>query len=58
MKLIDWIINRAKEPSTFSGISSALALTGIVVDPELYGQIGAAVIALVSIFEIVRREKK
>ena len=56
--LLDWIISRGKEPSTWRGIIGALTVAGVVVSPELAEYIIGAGVSLISIFEIMRKEKK
>ena len=54
---MDGLIKRLKEPSTWRGVTGILALLGIAVTPELSDAIIAVAVGLVSIIEILRKEK-
>jgi hypothetical protein len=56
--MIDYIIARLKEPSTYAGIATVLALVGWKLSPELMGAIASAGIAVIALIEIIRREKQ
>jgi hypothetical protein len=56
--MIDYILARLKEPSTYAGLATVLALVGWKLSPELMGAIASAGIAVIALVEIVRREKK
>jgi len=58
MKLITPILNRMKEKSTWAGIATISALVGLKLDPEQFTAIGAAVIGLIGLYEVFRKEKK
>ena len=49
---------RLKEPSTWAGLATVIALTGWVVSPEQWQAISSAVIAVIAAYEILRPEKK
>lgn len=51
------ILDRLKEPSTYRGLSLLLGLIGVTVSPEQATAIGTGVAAILSIIEIVRKEK-
>lgn len=51
------ILDRLKEPSTYRGLSLLLGLIGVSVSPEQATSIGTGVAAILSIIEIVRKEK-
>jgi hypothetical protein len=55
---MDYLVARLKEKSTYSGILALLAAVGVAVDPEQFSAISAAVMALVGVFEVFRRESK
>lgn len=52
----DWIKDRAKEPSTWRGLSILLGLTGVGIAPELVMQIGAVVMSILGGIEVARKE--
>lgn len=58
MKIVDFILKRAKEKSTWAGLTTIAALVGINIDPEQFTAIGTAVIAIIGAVEVFRREKK
>ena len=58
MKIVDFILKRAKEKSTWAGLTTIAALIGINIDPEQFTAIGTAVIAIIGAVEVFRREKK
>ena len=57
MKIIEILINRLKEKSTWAGLATVIALTGLKLDPEHLGAISTAVIGLIGIYEVFRKEK-
>lgn len=57
-KILNAVISRAKEKSTWAGILSLSALIGLKVDPEIFSGISASVIAIVGLYEVIRKEKK
>ena len=57
MKIIEILINRLKEKSTWAGLATVIALTGLKLDPEQLGAISTAVIGLISWYEVFRKEK-
>ena len=56
--VIQFFIDRLKQPSTYSGIGVLANALGVVLSPEAWGEIGMAVIAVIGAFEIVRNERK
>jgi len=53
--MVQWIIDRAKEPSTyagFAGIGAALGMSG-----QLWGAVGALLAAIAGVAAIVMKEK-
>lgn len=52
------LLDRLKEPSTWAGLATVIALTGLVVSPEQWQAISSAVIAVIAAYEILRPEKK
>ena len=57
MKIIEILINRLKEKSTWAGLATVIALTGLKLDPEQLGAISTAVIGFISLYEVFRKEK-
>jgi hypothetical protein len=51
------IITKLKEKSTYAGILALLAAAGWRVDPDTFAAGSAVIIALVGLWEILRREK-
>ena len=58
MKIVELIIARLKEKSTWAGLGTIIALVGLKIDPEQLSAISAAVIALIGAFEVFRKESK
>ena len=58
MKILDYILNRLQEQSTYTGAIFVIAAAGISVDPEKANAIAAAAMALVGAINIFRKEKK
>jgi hypothetical protein len=54
---LQYILSRAKEPSTWRGISILIGVLGIQANPEAINQIGMATGAVISAIEIFRKEK-
>ena len=48
---------RLKEPSTWKGLALLAGILGWNVDPELLPQIGAVVVAVIGLIEVIRKEK-
>jgi hypothetical protein len=58
MKILDYILKRLQEQSTYKGAIFVIAASGISVDPEKANAIAAAAMALVGVINIFRKEKK
>ena len=58
MKILDYILNRLQEQSTYKGAIFVIAAAGISVDPEKANAIAAATMALVGAINLFRKEKK
>ena len=58
MKMLDYILKRLQEQSTYKGVIFVIAAAGISVDPEKANAIAAAAMALVGAINIFRKEKK
>lgn len=56
MKIIEFAITKLKEKSTWAGLATLTALLGLKLEPEQYGAISAAVIALIGVYEVFRKE--
>jgi len=53
-----WILERLKEKSTWAGIATIAASAGLSsVSPELFTGIGAIVISVIGLYEIIRKER-
>lgn len=55
---MNWFIDRLTEPSTWRGLVGLLTSAGIVLSPELAGQIIAAGLAVMGLINILRKEVK
>lgn len=51
------LLNRLKEPSTWAGLATVTALTGLTLHPEQWEAISTFVIAAIALFEVFRPEK-
>ena len=58
MKVLDYLLNRAKEPSTYKGALALAAALGLKLDPEQATAIVAVVLAAIGVWEVFRRERK
>lgn len=54
---MQWILDRLKEKSTWAGLATAIAASGLAWSGELVMGVGTLVIAGISLYEIVRKEK-
>ena len=57
MKIVEIIIARLKEKSTWAGLATVIALTGLKLDPEQLSAIATGVIGLIGVYEVFRKEK-
>jgi len=55
---MDFMLSKLKEKSTYAGLAALLAAFGWKVDPDTFAAGSAAVIAIVALWEILRREPK
>jgi hypothetical protein len=53
---MNYIIERAKEPSTWRGIALFAGAIGLQISPDALPAIGAVVSAIISVIEIFRKE--
>jgi hypothetical protein len=58
MKIVETILKRLKEKSTWAGIGTITALVGLKLDPQQFAAISTAVIALIGLYEVFRKEPK
>jgi len=58
MKIVEIIIDRLKEKSTWAGLATIAAIVGLKLDPQQLGAISTAVIGLIGAYEVFRKEKK
>ena len=54
---MEYLVSRLKEKSTYSGLLALLSAVGLAVDPEQFSAIAAALMALVGVFEVFRKER-
>ena len=54
---MNYILSQLKQKSTWAGIAALGATVGWKLQPEQWSAVAAAVIALISVWEIFRREK-
>jgi hypothetical protein len=56
--MIDNILRFLRQPSTYKGLSGVLAAFGLIIEPDLWAEIGTALVAIVGVIEIIRDEDK
>lgn len=54
---METVLRYLKQRSTYAGLATLVGLTGIVISPEQWQSISAALIALVAVYETFRDEK-
>jgi len=52
------LLQRLKEPSTFRGLAILAGLCGYAIDPAQINAISSAVVAVIGLIEVFRREPK
>ena len=52
------LLQRLKEPSTFRGLAILAGLCGYAIDPAQLNAISSAVVAVLGLIEVFRREPK
>jgi len=52
------IIERLKESSTYRGLAIVGGIVGVNIAPDLAVAIGTAVMSIIGLIEIIRKEKK
>lgn len=55
---MDYILSRIKEPSTYKGALALAAALGLQIDPAQSTAIVSAILALLGVWEVFRRERK
>jgi hypothetical protein len=58
MKIVDYILDRLTENSTWRGIVFIASAAGIAIDPSKANAIAAAGMAIVGAINVFRKEKK
>jgi hypothetical protein len=58
MKIIDYILARLSETSTWRGIAMIVAASGLAIEPNKFNAIAAAGIAVSGAINVFRKEKK
>lgn len=56
--LLQWILDRLREPSTYKGFSWLLTAIGISVKPELWTQITALGMVVAGLIDVITKEHK
>jgi hypothetical protein len=51
------LLSKLKEKSTWAGVATLIALTGWQVNPETFSAVSAVLIALIGLWEVLRKEK-
>lgn len=51
-----WVLDRLSEPSTWRGLVGLLTGAGVVLSPELSGQIIAVGLAVIGLINVIRKE--
>ena len=57
MKILNTILGKLKEKSTWAGLGTIVALAGLKLDPTQFAAISTAVIGLIGAWEVFRKEK-
>jgi hypothetical protein len=57
MKILNLILGKLKEKSTWAGLATLTALVGLKLEPEQFAAISTAVIGLIGAWEVFRKEK-
>jgi hypothetical protein len=57
MKILNTILGKLKEKSTWAGLGTIVALAGLKLDPTQFTAISTAVIGLIGAWEVFRKEK-
>ena len=54
--MLQWIIARLNEPSTYRGVAAILTAVGIILSPEQVAAITALGLATIGILNVFRKE--
>lgn len=54
---MEWIAARLKEPTTYGGIASILALIGVQISPEMQSEIITICMGVGGVLMVLMREK-
>jgi hypothetical protein len=57
MKILNLVLGKLKEKSTWAGLGTIVALVGLKLEPEQFAAISTAVIGLIGAYEVFRKEK-
>lgn len=57
MKFVNWITDRAKEKSTWLGITGILTAAGIAIAPDLQEAIISVGMAIAGLIAVITKEK-
>jgi len=57
MNLLNTALGKLREKSTWAGIAALSAAAGLKWDAETWSSVAAAVIALIGVYEVFRKEK-
>ena len=55
--MLFWLKERLTEKSTYQGLIGFLGAVGITINPEMVESVVALAVSLISVIEIVRKEK-
>lgn len=58
MLMLNWLLERLKEPTSYIGLTAILSSLGIVLDPELAQNIQTTGLGVAGIILFVLKEKK
>lgn len=56
--MLNWLLARLKEQSTWKGLTLILSAVGIALSPEQMAAIVTAAVSVVGVIEVFRKEKK
>ena len=56
MNLLYSLLGKLKEKSTWAGLAALIAAAGWKVDPDQFAAVSASVIALVGLWEVLRKD--
>jgi hypothetical protein len=55
---MEYILARLKEPSTYKGALALAAAFGLHIDPTQSAAVVSAILAIIGVWEVFRRERK